>query len=396
MSETTDPEEELAEAPRELAGTVAIVGFPNVGKSTLINRLTQSRAAVVHETPGVTRDRKELLCEWTGTWFRLIDTGGVDAADTGPLRSRRSPTRRARRRRRRPRPLRRRRSARESHPATRSWRDDLARRQDAGDRAGEQDRRPAPRPRRASSSTGSGSATRGRSRPCTGTAPATCSTRSSPGCRVRRGGDRRRSDSRRHPRPARMSASRRCSTARRARASDRVGGAGHDAGRDRHGAPARRHDVRARRHCRPAAEAQAAPGNRVLLGAARASRRRARGRRARPVRRVRGDRRTGSGRRRCRAQGRVLDARGAVEVGRHRPRPRGGAGASDAPAAAAAAGDRGLGEDRPGRQPRCSTRSRRCSRSTAAASRPPSSTARSESCATPDPGRRGSAGGGSS
>ena len=84
MSETTDPEEELAEAPRELAGTVAIVGFPNVGKSTLINRLTQSRAAVVHETPGVTRDRKELLCEWTGTWFRLIDTGGVDAAAGGP------------------------------------------------------------------------------------------------------------------------------------------------------------------------------------------------------------------------------------------------------------------------------------------------------------------------
>ena len=64
---------------------VAIVGFPNVGKSTLINRLTQSRAAVVHETPGVTRDRKELLCEWTGTWFRLIDTGGVDEVDGGPF-----------------------------------------------------------------------------------------------------------------------------------------------------------------------------------------------------------------------------------------------------------------------------------------------------------------------
>ena len=44
--------ESSVEAPREIAGTVAIVGFPNVGKSTLINRLTQSRAAVVHETPG--------------------------------------------------------------------------------------------------------------------------------------------------------------------------------------------------------------------------------------------------------------------------------------------------------------------------------------------------------
>jgi GTPase len=69
----------------ELAGTVAIVGYPNVGKSTLVNRLSETRAAVVHETPGVTRDRKELLCEWAGTEFRLVDTGGVDLADTGPF-----------------------------------------------------------------------------------------------------------------------------------------------------------------------------------------------------------------------------------------------------------------------------------------------------------------------
>src|SRR6187551_3348012 len=65
-------------APPDIAGTVAIVGFPNVGKSTLINRLTESRQAVVHETPGVTRDRKELICDWNGVHFRLIDTGGVD------------------------------------------------------------------------------------------------------------------------------------------------------------------------------------------------------------------------------------------------------------------------------------------------------------------------------
>jgi GTPase len=68
-----------------LAGTVAVVGFPNVGKSTLVNRLTGTRAAVVHETAGVTRDRKELVCEWTGTRFRLIDTGGVDVADPSPI-----------------------------------------------------------------------------------------------------------------------------------------------------------------------------------------------------------------------------------------------------------------------------------------------------------------------
>jgi GTPase len=68
-----------------LLGRVAIVGFPNVGKSTLVNRLTGSRAAVVHETPGVTRDRKELLCEWNGREFLLVDTGGVDVADPSPI-----------------------------------------------------------------------------------------------------------------------------------------------------------------------------------------------------------------------------------------------------------------------------------------------------------------------
>ncbi len=71
--------------PPPLRGTVAIVGFPNVGKSTLINRLTASRAAVVHETRGTTRDRKELVCEWNGERFLLVDTGGVDIADESPI-----------------------------------------------------------------------------------------------------------------------------------------------------------------------------------------------------------------------------------------------------------------------------------------------------------------------
>jgi GTP-binding protein len=64
---------------------VAVVGFPNVGKSTLVNRLTGTRQAVVHETPGVTRDRNELVADWNGQRFRLIDTGGVDIADPSPI-----------------------------------------------------------------------------------------------------------------------------------------------------------------------------------------------------------------------------------------------------------------------------------------------------------------------
>ena len=64
---------------------VAVVGYPNVGKSSLVNRLTQSREAVVHERPGVTRDRKELSTEWNGRRLTLIDTGGVDLEDDDPL-----------------------------------------------------------------------------------------------------------------------------------------------------------------------------------------------------------------------------------------------------------------------------------------------------------------------
>jgi len=57
---------------------IAVVGFPNVGKSTLVNRLAGGREAVVHRESGVTRDRKAVESEWNGVEFRLIDTGGVD------------------------------------------------------------------------------------------------------------------------------------------------------------------------------------------------------------------------------------------------------------------------------------------------------------------------------
>src|SRR4051795_11728765 len=64
---------------------IAVVGYPNVGKSSLVNRLTQTRDAVVHERPGITRDRKELSTEWNGRRLTLIDTGGVDLEDEDPL-----------------------------------------------------------------------------------------------------------------------------------------------------------------------------------------------------------------------------------------------------------------------------------------------------------------------
>lgn len=59
---------------------VAVLGYPNVGKSTLVNRLSGTREAVVHEQAGVTRDRKEVDADWNGLSFTLVDTGGVDLA----------------------------------------------------------------------------------------------------------------------------------------------------------------------------------------------------------------------------------------------------------------------------------------------------------------------------
>lgn len=65
--------------------TVAVVGFPNVGKSTLVNRLAGGREAVVHPEAGVTRDRKRIRCEWNGREFDLLDTGGIDLEDESEL-----------------------------------------------------------------------------------------------------------------------------------------------------------------------------------------------------------------------------------------------------------------------------------------------------------------------
>ncbi|MCW2962183.1 MAG: ribosome-associated GTPase EngA [Thermoleophilia bacterium] len=84
-AELAEVEDQQLEARRPFIGRVAVIGYPNVGKSTLVNRLSGTRIAITHETAGVTRDRKEIECEWNGHQFILVDTGGVDHGDRSSM-----------------------------------------------------------------------------------------------------------------------------------------------------------------------------------------------------------------------------------------------------------------------------------------------------------------------
>ena len=66
---------------------VAIVGRPNVGKSTMVNRLAENNEAIVHEMRGVTRDRSYHEADWNGRWFTLIDTGGIEMGSDDAFQS---------------------------------------------------------------------------------------------------------------------------------------------------------------------------------------------------------------------------------------------------------------------------------------------------------------------
>ncbi|NCY26399.1 MAG: GTP-binding protein, partial [Alphaproteobacteria bacterium] len=68
--------------------TLALVGRPNVGKSTLFNRLTGKRHALVDDQPGVTRDRREGRASLGGMEFTVVDTAGMEDADKGSLQAR--------------------------------------------------------------------------------------------------------------------------------------------------------------------------------------------------------------------------------------------------------------------------------------------------------------------
>ncbi|MBM3700608.1 MAG: GTP-binding protein [Actinobacteria bacterium] len=64
---------------------IAVIGKPNAGKSSLINRLCSNVEAIVHEEPMITRDRKYYKTDWDGIYFNILDTGGIDLSSEAKL-----------------------------------------------------------------------------------------------------------------------------------------------------------------------------------------------------------------------------------------------------------------------------------------------------------------------
>jgi GTP-binding protein len=84
-----------SDVPTQEGPLVALVGRPNVGKSSLFNRLVGGRPALVEDVPGVTRDRRYGVCDWGRARFRVVDTGGLDPSAAGILGAMRAQTLRA-------------------------------------------------------------------------------------------------------------------------------------------------------------------------------------------------------------------------------------------------------------------------------------------------------------
>ena len=175
------------EAAPEALGPVpvlAVVGRPNVGKSTLVNRIIGRREAVVEDVPGVTRDRVSYDANWNGRAFTVVDTGGWDPDARGLAEAIRAQAEIAVRPRRRG-AVRGRRDRRH-HRRRRGGREDPARVQEARRARGQQGRRPAHRGRDLRPLEPRAWASRTRSPRCTAAARATCSTPYSPRCPSRR------------------------------------------------------------------------------------------------------------------------------------------------------------------------------------------------------------------